>query len=152
MKNLILSISCVLIISALAFTGCSSTTEKNEKAEIETLKIKKGLAESEKELYTVKHDTTTYEQFKIEAEKAIAVQEKNIAELKAKIAKEKKDVKADYNKKLGELEKKNDELKKKLVDYKDEGKEKWKSFKAEFNHDMDEFGKAFEGLIEYDTK
>ena len=136
----------------MAFTGCSATTEKNEKAEIETLKIKKGLAGSEKELYTVKHDTTTYEQFKIEAEKAIAVQEKNIAELKAKIAKEKKDVKADYNKKLGELEKKNDELKKKLVDYKDEGKEKWKSFKAEFNHDMDEFGKAFEGLIEYDTK
>lgn len=152
MKNIILSIGCILILSTPVFTGCSSATEKIQTAELKNLKIKKGLAESEKELYTVKHDTTTYEQFKIEAEKAIAVQEKNISELKAKIAKEKKDVKSDYNKRLDELEKKNNELKKKLADYKDEGQEKFTSFKDEFNHDMNEFGKAFKGLIENDTK
>ena len=105
MKNFTLYLGCTLILGSSAITGCSSATEKNQTAELKNLKIKKGLAESEKELYTVKHDTTTYEQFKIEAEKAIAVQEKNIAELKVNITKEKKDVKSDYNKRLDELEK-----------------------------------------------
>ena len=44
------------------------------------------------------------------------------------------------------LEQKNTELKKILSDYKDEGQDKWTSFKNEFNHDMDELGKAFKDL------
>ena len=37
-------------------------------------------------------------------------------------------------------------LKKKLDDYKATGKEDWESFKKEFNHDMDELGKAFKNF------
>jgi septal ring factor EnvC (AmiA/AmiB activator) len=73
-------------------------------------------------------------------------QEKNIAEFKARIAKEKKENRADYEKKLIELENKNSDLKKKLADYKDDGQDKWISFKAEFNRDIDELGKAFKDL------
>ena len=40
----------------------------------------------------------------------------------------------------------------KLADYKDEGQEKFTSFKDEFNNEANEFGKAFKGLIENDTK
>jgi hypothetical protein len=37
-------------------------------------------------------------------------------------------------------------LKKKLADYSEDGNEKWKTFKVEFNHDMSELGKAFSDL------
>jgi len=33
-----------------------------------------------------------------------------------------------------------------MDDYKQDGKENWEKFKAEFNHDMDELGKAFKDL------
>jgi hypothetical protein len=34
----------------------------------------------------------------------------------------------------------------KLADYQDDGQSEWISFKNEFNHDMDELGKAFKDL------
>ena len=37
-------------------------------------------------------------------------------------------------------------MKKSMDDYKAGGKEQWEKFKAEFNHDMDELGKAFKDL------
>ncbi len=59
---------------------------------------------------------------------------------------EKKEIDADYNKTLLELETKNKELKKKLADYKDDGQDKWNGFKTEFNHDMNELGKAVKNI------
>jgi hypothetical protein len=50
--------------------------------------------------------------------------------------------KATYQKKISELEQKNAKLKSDLADYKDESPDKWTSFKIEFNHDMNELGKA----------
>ncbi len=47
---------------------------------------------------------------------------------------------------MAELENKNSDLKKKLSDFKDDDKDKWISFKEEFNHDMDELGLAFKNL------
>jgi nitrogen regulatory protein PII-like uncharacterized protein len=43
---------------------------------------------------------------------------------------------------VNDLEQKNIVLKNKLADYKDEGPDKWTSFKTEFSHDMDALGKA----------
>ena len=37
-------------------------------------------------------------------------------------------------------------MKIKLEEYKEEGEENWTSFRNEFNHDMEELGKAFEEL------
>jgi hypothetical protein len=39
-----------------------------------------------------------------------------------------------------------------LESYKDEGKEKWESFKKEFNHDMDELGKSIKDLFKDNVK
>jgi len=44
------------------------------------------------------------------------------------------------------LKNKNNKLKEKLADYKDDGQDAWIDFKNEFNHDMDELGKAFKDL------
>jgi len=92
------------------------------------------------------------QQFKNESEAIISANEKNIAELKIKIAKEKKENKASYEKKLAELEQKNSDLRKKLNEYKAEGEDDWNIFKAEFSHDMDELGKAFKDLTVNNVK
>ena len=43
-------------------------------------------------------------------------------------------------------------MKKRLEDYKADSKDKWESFKTEFNHDMDELGSAFKDLTVKNTK
>jgi len=124
-----------------------------ENAEDKVQEAKKDLADSKRELYTIRLDTiSNYEQFKIEAEKIIIAQEKNITEFKARLASENKEINADYDKKLVELENKNNELKRKLADYKDNGQDKWNGFKNEFNHDINELGKAFKDLTVENVK
>lgn len=54
----------------------------------------------------------------------------------------KKDLKASYEKQIAVLEEKNSEMKIRMSEYKEDGGEKWQSFKIEFNHDMDELGKS----------
>ena len=147
MKNSILFLASILLLTVTILSGCQSSAKKVENAEVKVQEAKKDLADSKKDLYTIRLDTiSNYEQFKIEAEKIIVAQEKNITEFKARMASEKKEINADYNKKLVELENKNSDLKKKLADYIDDGQNKWMSFKDEFNHDMDELGQAFKDL------
>ncbi|MDA3952955.1 MAG: hypothetical protein PF485_04870 [Bacteroidales bacterium] len=147
MKISILYITSILLLSLTMLLGCQSRAKKVENAEDKVQDAKKDLADSKKDLYQIRLDTiSNYVQFKIEAEKLIIVQEKNIADFKASLKSEKKEMNADYDKKLLALENKNNELKKKLADYKDEGQDKWNGFKNEFNHDMNELGKAFKDL------
>lgn len=77
----------------------------------------------------------------------ITENEKMIADFRVKIQNEKKVVKADYELKIADLEQKNRNLKQKMDDYKATSKVEWEEFKAEFNHDMDELGKAFQSLV-----
>ena len=50
-----------------------------------------------------------------------------------------------HENKIAKLEEKNRELKQKLDNY-ETSQSDWEAFKTEFNHDMDEFGKAFKDL------
>jgi uncharacterized coiled-coil protein SlyX len=80
------------------------------------------------------------------AEEKISAYEKSITEFKARIANETKGNIAKYEKKLVELEQKTNDMKKKLEKYKEEGIDKWDSFKHKFNSDMDELGKALKNF------
>jgi TolA-binding protein len=82
----------------------------------------------------------------------IDANDKRIAELKANMVNEKKTAQADYKKKIDDLEKRNRALKAKIDGYEGEGKENWENFKAEFNHDMDQFGQAFKDIGVRNTK
>lgn len=146
-------ITSIFLISLIMFFGCNSRAKKVENSENKVQNAQKDLADSKRELYQMKLDTiSNYEQFKIEAEKVIIVQEKNIANFKARLVSDKKEVNAVYDKKLLELEKKNRELKQKLAKYKDDGQNKWDEFKKEFSYDMEELGKAFKDLTIKNTK
>ena len=147
MKKSIVLLASILLMIIIALPSCQTSETKVSNAEDKVQDAKEDLADSKQDLYNVRLDTiTNYEQFKIEADKIITARENNIIEFKARVASEKKEINADYNTKLDELEKKNNELKKQLEDYKDDGKDKWDSFKNEFNHDMTELGKAFNDL------
>ena len=52
-----------------------------------------------------------------------------------------------YEKRLAELEQQNRELQKKLDEYKEEGKEKWNSFKDKFSQNLDSLGIAIKGFF-----
>jgi hypothetical protein len=139
MKKSILFPLSILFLTLTILSGCQSSATKVENAEDNV----RG---------TEKTSISDYQQFKLDADQKITDQEKNIAEYKARIAQEKMENRADYEQRLVELENKNSDLKKKLADLKDDGQDTWVSFKNEFNHDMDELGKAFKDLTVENVK
>lgn len=129
-----------LLITGGIVTGCNTPAEKVEKAQQEVDEANNKLDKVTDEYQA---DIAKY---RLEATKRIAANEKSIAEFNARIDDQKKVAKADYTIKIAELEKKNTDMKKKMDDYKEDGKDKWEKFKLEFNHDLEELGKAFKDL------
>jgi hypothetical protein len=84
------------------------------------------------------------DQFKLESDNAIALNEKRIEEFKLKRADEMKENQASYDKKVAALESKNTELKMKLTNYKVD--QNWETFKVEFNQDINKLDKALGDL------
>ena len=139
MKNSILYMSSILMLTVTVIIGCQSSATKVENAEDKVQEAKQD-------------SISEFMQFKKDAEMKIIAQEKNISDFKARIANEKKENKSEYDKKIAELEQKNTDLKKKLADLKDDSQNTWISFKNEFNHDMDELGHAFKDLTVNNTQ
>lgn len=135
MKN-----SLIVFIFSVIVSACSSSSEKVEDAKTDVVEANKELDEANAEY------VADMEKYRTETAKKIEANEVIIKDFKAKIARQKKDAQVEYKQKVAELEQKNIEMKKKMDDYKQDGKENWEKFKAEFNHDMDELGKAFKDL------
>jgi hypothetical protein len=124
----------------------NSTSEKLEKAKDNSVEAQADLDKANADYLA---DVENYR--KISSERIIA-NEKSIAEFNQRTSNDKAEAKLEYKKKIAELEQKNSDMKKKLDDYKADGKDKWQDFKTEFNHDMDELGKAFKDLTVKNTK
>lgn len=136
-KSIIISAIFTLAIIAGA---CSSPTEKVEDAKTDVVEANKELDEANSEYMA---DMAKY---KTETAEKIAANEVIIKDFNARIASQKKDAQVEYKQKVAALEQKNTDMKMKMDDYKLDGKENWEKFKTEFNHDMDELGKAFKDL------
>jgi len=136
----------------LALTlSCHSAETKKETTEKKTNEAKKYSADSKNDLYEFRLDTiSNFEQFKAEAKKNIIAQEKNIIDYKAKHKKEKKTINTEIGRELIMMQEKIKELKSKLDSYPNTGQNEWVFFKNEFNHDMNNQGKAFRDLINKD--
>ena len=83
--------------------------------------------------------------FKLESELIINNNEIRIKELAEQMNKPGTILDPLYAKKIAKLEQKNKDLKIKLKAY-ETNQSDWEKFKREFNHDMDELGKAFKDL------
>lgn len=94
-------------------------------------------------------DSLDYAQFKKDAHEKIQSNDKDIADLKAKMKSKAKEgntkASSRYSKKIEDLEAKNDDLRQRITDYKYNNSD-WSSFKQKFDHDMYELGKAFKGF------
>jgi len=144
MKNLILFLGAILVqFAALSTTNISEINIGN--CEVNSLVFLQDP--------TSKVQTDEYKIYRTEQEKKIFENDKIIANLKTKKNQVKKEKLTNYETKINELEKKNNELRKKIiVNYKDQGVNKWESFKKEFNHDMDELGQSLKNLFKDNVK
>ena len=140
MKNLILLLSGILIETSV-FSATTNSLNYKE--------ISSGVLQDPKN----KTQTDEYKTYRLEQEKKIVENDKLIKELKTKKNQVKKEKLTNYENKIKELEKKNNELRKKIiVNYKDQGVNKWESFKKEFNHDMDELKQSLKNLFKDNVK
>lgn len=144
MKKSILVLSAFLITALLI--SCNSPTENVQDAEDNVIEANKELEEANAAYLA---DVESYRQ--MTAEK-IEANNKQITEFKTRMALEKKTTKADYQKLVEDVELKNRNLKTKLDNYKAGDKDGWETFKAEFEHDMEELGKAFQDLTVKNVK
>ena len=147
MKKTIYSFA-IFIAFAAAFASCNSPSNRAEKAQ-------ENLAESREELNEAKADAELQQQkaataeewtvFKSNSEVKIKENETRIAEIKAKMMKPGHALDSMYQRRINVLEEKNNNLRTKVNAY-ENNQSDWESFKREYNHDMDEIGKAFKDI------
>ncbi|MDP4826573.1 MAG: hypothetical protein NWR73_02735 [Flavobacteriales bacterium] len=128
------------------FAGCSSSTEKLDRAEENVTEAKENLVQANQNYLTDMED------FKKNTATQIAANEQSIVEFKARIADQKKEAKADYEKEINDLDQKNTDMRKKLDDFQTDTESGWESFKDEFSSDMSDLGDAFKNFTEKNNK
>jgi predicted nucleic acid-binding Zn-ribbon protein len=140
MKKTTLGFAIILIIGTISLPALGQQNKKAEKA-------RKDMAKAKIDLQEAKIDSVAdYQKFKNEADLNIAANQKTIAELRTKKADDNKELKEKYDKQVMALEDKNEELKKRIDGSAHVKTSKWSSFKQEFNHDMNELGRAIRDI------
>lgn len=149
MKKSLFSLSAAVLFVATTFlTSCQSPEKKVENANEKVAEAKQELTEAQKTAqFEAKKAADAVEWQKVKAEWNLKVKEneKELADLKAKMKKNGKKMDAAYKEKVDMLDKQSTALKNRIADY-DKSPSEWESFKREFTHDMEEFGKAFKDL------
>ena len=126
----------------IALTSVTTFSQENKQA-----------ANARKELREAKIDSAEdFNRFKKQAEATIEENKKKIKELKLKKSDAHKNEKEIYNKKVKVLEEKNRNLKNKINGSSKAETATWSSFKREFNHDMEELGRAIRDIANDNTK
>jgi hypothetical protein len=144
MKKSIVQLAVSAFSIAFIAISCASPAEKVENAQDQVVEANNNLDTA------IKNYQADINAYRIETANRIAANELAIAKFNVKIANQKKEAKADYLKKIAALEKRNTDMKIKLQDYKDDGDTKWKTFKAEFNKEMEDLGKSIKDLTTKD--
>jgi len=140
MKIKIIALAASTFLISAILNSCNAPTEKIDFVQNNYIESNKDLGINKDE-YLV--DVAIY---RIETADKIAAYEKNLVDLKARIAMEKNDNKTEYDNKIAELENKDTDMKMKMINYKIDGKENWEIFNKQFKYDMDELNKAFKNL------
>jgi peptidoglycan hydrolase CwlO-like protein len=144
MKKSIFTLAIATFVIGSVITSCKPNTEKEQEAQENVDSAKVAVTEAEDDLDEAKRAATAeeWQQFKEDTNAKIEENNAKIAELKLKIKKTGKDIDKTYQKNIDAMEQKNKELKVKMESYKNDVNSDWKSFKREFNHDIDELGQS----------
>ena len=130
-----------MFIAGTIFTGCQTSTEKEQIAQDALDEAKADETAAAQKVASAEE----WQTFKAESETKINDNEIRIAELKEKMKKSGKTMDELYAQRIDTLEQKNKDLRTRMANY-EQNQSDWESFKREFNHDMDELGKAMKDL------
>ena len=136
------------LMAGTIFTGCQSSTKKQQAAQDKVQDARQDLNAAKKNANEVAQKAATAEEwktFKSESELKIKDNEIRINELTVKMKKPGELFDALYEKKITNLGQQNKDLKARLEAY-EKSQTNWESFKREFNHDMDAIGQSLKDL------
>lgn len=137
-KNFKMAILATIITSMVCYGYESNAQTEPSKGNVDKAKVNLDEAKDDYK--------KQYAAFKVESEKMIATNEETIKKLRDDSREVSKEGKVGLETAITDLEKRNDAMRDKVKNYKEEDTGRWESFKAEFNHDMSEFGKAFKDI------
>ena len=148
MKKLIFTAAIATFVAATVLVGCQNTTKDEAAAQENVEDARDNLDDAKEELSSAREAATKeeWQAFKDSTSATISQNEMRIAEMKAKMKKTGKTIDDGYDQKIEELEQKNKEIKLKVDQYKNDAGDDWKSFKEEYNRDIDELGTAIKNL------
>lgn len=136
------------LMAGLVFTGCQSPEQKAETAKTNVEDAAQDLADAKDDKVTADQklvDEQEWQSFRTDTEAKIKANETRIIELREK--KKTSGTKLDvvYTQRIDTLEQRNIGMRTWMNDYENSNTD-WALFKREFNHDMDELGKALRDL------
>ncbi len=146
MKKLMMTLTVATMLIGTIITSCNTAAKDVEKSKDAVVKAADDLNKAQ-QAYLL--DVQNYRKeimIKIDDNKV------TIANFKIRMKDEKDDIKSIYKNQIALLEQRNDDMKVKLDAYQVDKKDDWDKFKIEFNHDMDELGKAFKDLTVKNVK
>jgi chromosome segregation ATPase len=146
MKKSLLVFTTYAVMAATTLINCNSPARKNVEAQTEDEANQNDVPKAKEEYLT---DIDSYRK---EMDDKITANRRSIADLKSRIKDKDREAAANYKTQINDLEQKNNDLKKRMDEYTAEGKEKWDTFKNEFNHDMDELDRSLKDLTTKNTK
>lgn len=148
MKKIFFILAVTAFMAGTTLVGCKSTTKEEIASQEKVDDAEQNLKDAKDSLVVARKAATAeeWQTFKNQTDSVISYNEAQIADLKMKMQKTGKSVDAKYQKNIDILEQKNKNLKTKIDTYKNDANSDWQSFKREFNHDIDEIGKAFKDV------
>lgn len=142
MKAIIFALAAAAsVVGGISFSGCQTAAQREEAAQD---KLEASQAVEDAKAIKVAN-AKEWQEFKSEFEAKIQDNEVRIVELKEKMKKSGKTMDQVYSQRIEALEQKNKDLRIRIANF-DQSQTDWESFKREFNHDMDEIGKALKDL------
>lgn len=150
MKKSIYTLAIAALFTVPMFMACETVAQKEEKAKEAQAELDK-TAQEEADKQKLVTETAEWVEYRSATEAKILENADRIAELRIKKAKPGKVLDGMYAAKIDALQTRNADLQTRLDAYETERSD-WEKFKREFNHDMDELGKALEDLGKDNTK
>jgi len=148
-KNTIFLVLAILFVGGM-ITGCLSSSPQGDTNQEQVQNARDGVTAANRDLDMAIQDSI--EQYQRESESTFSQYERRLAEYKANISSQRAEYRHAYEQKWSELDRKNRAMKRKLSEYKDTGRDTWKSFKNEFNHDMSTLGHSISDFFTTDNK
>lgn len=157
MKNSRIKLIVLAGITSLSIMSCKSNTEEKkdnlEQATQDVTNAKEDAEIARDELSAARMDSiNTYGKYRAEVDARLVENDRQIAEIRAKIKSQKAAIQTQMNKDLDVLMQKNEDFKIEMKKQKDGAYSNWESFKEGFNSNLDNLGKSISEMAENNRK